>query len=175
MNIKTVIFAVVALFIFVKFIPAFRSFKKHDFYMFFAFEALLVLLFLNIRFWFSDPFSWDKIISWVLLLSSILFALGGFYALIKYGKPKEGWEETTQLINRGAFYYIRHPLYTSLMLLAFGVFLKDVTWPSVVACFVTIISLVAASLVEEKENLEKFGKAYEQYIEGKRRYIPFVY
>jgi protein-S-isoprenylcysteine O-methyltransferase Ste14 len=175
MNIKTVVFAVVALFIFIKFIPAFRSFKKHDFYMFFAFEALLVLLFLNIGFWFSDPFSWDKIISWVFLLGSILFALGGFYALIKYGKSKEGWEETTQLINRGVFYYICHPLYASLMLLALGIFLKNVSWPSAVACFVAIISLVAASLVEEKENREKFGKAYEKYKEGKRRYIPFVY
>lgn len=174
MSIKTVIFAVVALFIFVKFIPAFGSFKKHDFYMFFAFEALLVLLFLNIGFWFSDPFSWDKIISWVLLLSSILFALSGFYTLIKYGKAEEGWEETTQLINRGAFYYIRHPLYTSLMLLALGIFLKNVSLPSAGACLVAIISLVTASLMEEEENLEKFGKAYEKYKEGKRRYIPFV-
>ena len=61
------------------------------------------------------------------------------------------------------------------MLLTLGLFLKNVSLPSAIVCLVAIILLVTASLVEEKENLDKFGKAYEQYIEGKKRYIPFVY
>jgi protein-S-isoprenylcysteine O-methyltransferase Ste14 len=175
MTLKIFIFALLALFIVLMFKRSFRSLRTHGFYMFFAFEALLVLLFFNIDFLFEGDFSWYGTLSWVSLVASALLAFSGFYGLKKYGEPVEGWEETTQLIAKGVFRYIRHPLYTSLSLLAIGIFLKHVTLPSFIVFFVATSFLVTASLVEEKENTAKFGSTYRAYAKTSKRYIPFVF
>jgi protein-S-isoprenylcysteine O-methyltransferase Ste14 len=143
--------------------------------MFFAFEALLVLFYLNIDKWLINPFSWDQVFSWFLAVTSAGFALSGFYALRKYGETDGDWEATTRLIQKGVFEYIRHPLYSSLMILAVGILFKDLTFPAIMAFLVALTFLVAASFVEEKENLAKFGVEYAVYVNNTRRYIPFVF
>lgn len=175
MTLKIAIFTLLALLIFLMFKRSLRSLRTHGFYMFFAFEALLVLLFFNIDCWFEGAFSWHGMLSWVFLVVSALLAFSGFYGLKKYGEPVEGWEETTQLIAKGIFRYIRHPLYTSLILLAIGIFLKHITIPSSITFFVATSFLVTASIVEEKENMAKFGSAYREYAKTSKRYIPFVF
>ena len=175
MTVKIVIFVILALFIFFKFRRGLRSLTNHGFYMFFAFEALLVLLFFNIDFWISRAFTWYQILSWISLVASALLALIGFYSLKKYGKSIEGWEDTTHLITQGIFRCIRHPLYSSLILLSIGFLLKNVTLQSIVACFISIVSLMAASKVEERENLAKFGSPYNGYKKVTKRYIPFIF
>ena len=84
-----------------------------------------MLLLLNIDQWFHDPFSTMHIVSWLLLLSSLLLAVHGFYLLYTVGKPKGGVDNTTALVVLGAYKYIRHPLYSTLLLGGCGVFVKD--------------------------------------------------
>jgi len=176
MTVKIVIFSMLTLLIFIKFRKAFGSFSSHGIYMFFAFESLLALFFLNIGFWFHSGFPWyQMLVAWILLTASLLFALSGFYGLKKYGKPIGDWEDTTRLITQGIFRYIRHPLYSSLILLNLGIFLKNVTLLSTIACLISTGFLVTASKVEEKENHAKFGSAYEEYKIKTKHYFPFVF
>jgi len=175
MTVKIVIFSILALLIFFKFRKELGLFSSHGFYMFFAFEALLALIFLNIGFWFHSGFSWYQMLAWILMAASLLFALSGFYGLKKYGKPIDDWEDTTHLITQGIFRYIRHPLYSSLILLNLGIFLKDVSLLSTIACLISTGFLVAASKVEEKENHAKFGSAYEEYMVKTKHYFPFIF
>ena len=90
--------------------------RSHGFYRFFAFECVIAITLLNFDLWFSDPFSEGHLISWLLLLSSVAVVILGFHALRKYGKPIGGVDQTTRLVTRGIYKYIRHPLYTSLFL-----------------------------------------------------------
>ena len=92
--------------------------RSHGFFRFFAFESILALILLNVGYWFHELFSTLQIVSWVLLLSSLFMAVHGFYLLHMTGRPKRGIEDTTILVKRGAYKYIRHPLYSSLLLLA---------------------------------------------------------
>ena len=174
MTVKIVIFSMLALLIFIKFKKELGSLNTHGFYMFFAFESLLVLLFLNIGFWFHSGFSWYQMPSWILLAASLLFALSGFYGLRQYGKPIDDWENTTYLITEGVFHYIRHPLYSSLILLNLGIFLKNINLLSTVAYLISTGFLVAASKVKEKENHAKFESAYEEYMMKTKLYFPFI-
>lgn len=105
-------------------------FKAHSyrFFRLLAFEALLLLVYVNSPSWFFAPFSTQQIFSWVLLLGSAALAIHGFWMLRTYGKPTDGIETTTQLVDSGIFRFIRHPLYTSLLLFGWGVFLKHPTW-----------------------------------------------
>jgi protein-S-isoprenylcysteine O-methyltransferase Ste14 len=130
---------------------------------------------LNTEKWFQNPFSIFQIISWVLLFFSIILAIHGFHILHKIGKPKYGVENTTVLVTLGAYKYIRHPLYSSLLLLGWGVFFKD---PSILGgIFVIIVSafLTATSKIEERENLNRFGNKYAEYMKKTKMFIPFLF
>ena len=174
MTAKIGVFVIIALLIFIKFRPELRSVTSHGIYVFFAFESLLALLFFNIGFWAVNVLSWYNIISWIFLVSSAFIAISGFYYLKKHGKPDDEWENTTLLINRGIFRYIRHPLYSSLILLVIGILLKRVTLLTIVLCSICIFFLITASLVEERENFKKFGDAYTTYKRTTMRYVPFI-
>jgi hypothetical protein len=95
--------------------PSLRRPRSHGFFRFFAFEATLGLILLNLRDWFRAPFSWHQLISWVLLVSSLLLVIHGFYLLRRIGRPVGDFEQTTHLVRVGAYRYIRHPLYASLL------------------------------------------------------------
>lgn len=150
------------------------SLRTHGFFRFFAFECLLGLVLLNADYWFRRPFSPLQILSWLLLTGSIAVAAHGFYLLKVTGKPRKGIEDTTVLVRRGAYRYIRHPLYTSLLMLGWGAFLKDASFFS--AAFVLLATgfVYATAKIEEAENREKFGASYEQYMKSTKMFIPFV-
>jgi protein-S-isoprenylcysteine O-methyltransferase Ste14 len=162
---------------------SFQDRSSHGFYRFFAFEAILALILLNLEFWFRQPFSIRQILSWSLLLISLFLAIHGFWLLRQIGKPdasiddprRLNIEKTTQLVKVGAYRYIRHPLYTSLLCLAWGAFLKH---PSLVGAGLGIIAtlaLYATSRAEEAENLEHFGAEYAEYIEETKMFIPLIF
>ena len=148
---------------------------RHRFYRFLAFESLLALIIRNADSWFRDPFSFIHIISWVLLIGSLLLAIHGFRLLHVAGSPKGDFEDTTQLITTGAYQYIRHPLYCSLLLLGVGVFLKRPTLLDCSLLIILFISVYATAKVEERDNIIKFGPAYRAYIEKTRMFVPFPF
>ena len=148
--------------------------QVHGFYRFFTFESILALILVNAKTWFTDPFSVAQIISWILLLCSIIMAIQGFYLLHTIGRPAQGIEDTTILVMTGIYKYIRHPLYSSLILIAWGAFLKDTSLlPAILAILATIFS-AASAVVEEKENLQRFGKEYASYMKSTKRFLPFL-
>jgi len=166
--------------------PSLGSLRRHGFYRFFAFEGLLSLLLLNKGVWFLDPLVPRQVLSWVLLAASLMLAVHGFYLLVVAGRPAsavrmrnisgstDGVLETTRLVVTGAYRYIRHPLYASLLLLTWGIFLKG---PSLLAGALTIAVsafLVATARVEEAENVRKFGDEYVAYMRATRMFLPWI-
>ncbi|MFC2122274.1 methyltransferase family protein [Bacteroidota bacterium] len=151
-----------------------RNRQVHGFYRFFAFESVLALIMANAKVWFFEPFSVIQIISWLLLLASILMAIQGFYLLHSVGRPKQGIEDTTILVNTGIYKYIRHPLYGSLIVIACGALLKDVSFLATSLAILVVGFSLATALVEEKENLARFGDEYASYMKSTRRFLPFI-
>jgi len=171
---KLIIFAVVSVAIVLLSWKSLRNLRSHGFFRFFAFECALGLLLLNVGYWFREPFSIIHIISWLLLLSSLAMVVNGFYLLRMEGRPKSGIENTTMLVRRGIYKYIRHPLYSSLLLFGWGVFFKN---PSLLSASLVVVAsafLVATARVEEMENVRKFGDDYVAYIRETKMFIPFI-
>ena len=148
--------------------------RVHGFYRFFTFESVLALVIVNATTWFNDPLSFIQIISWILLLASIIIAIQGFYLLHEIGRPKQGIEDTTILVKIGIYKYIRHPLYGSLILIALGALLKDINLLSLILAILATIFSIATAMVEEKENLQRFGDEYVHYMNSTKRFIPFI-
>src|SRR3990172_9224736 len=107
-----------------------RDPSSHGFYRFFAFESLLALVIINVSVWFREPLSTPQLASWILLLTSAFLAVHGFRIVRREGKPSTSFETTTVLVRSGAYRYIRHPLYASLVYFGWGVFFKH---PSLVS------------------------------------------
>lgn len=161
--------------------------RSHGFYRFFAWECIVALCFLNflsVRQWFADPFSARQLVSWFLLVGSIVPGAYGVHALRTRGKPDARrpddapliWiEKTTRLVTTGVFRHIRHPLYSSLLLLAWGVFLKKPSWIGGGVVLSASAFLLATAKAEERENTRYFGSAYRAYMQHTKMFIPFVF
>jgi protein-S-isoprenylcysteine O-methyltransferase Ste14 len=161
-----------------------RNSRTHGFYRFFAFETLTALILLNAPVWFRDPFSPRQLVSWSLGAASIGLAIEGFRLLRVIGQPGPTtaqsanlpFENTTALVTVGAYRLIRHPLYASLLALAWCAHLKDPLGGASIALTLGATGfLLATAIAEERENLRRFGTAYAEYMETTRRFIPFLF
>jgi len=157
--------------------------RSHGFYRFFAWECILILVALKLNFWFTDALAWYQVISWILLVFSLYLVIQGIILLNQIGKQDSqrtdaalyGFEKTTTLVTVGAYRYIRHPLYGSLLLLAWGVFFKKPDWASCFLAVLTTIFLLITARIEERENIQYFGEVYRDYMKRTRRFIPFLF
>ncbi|MDH3943549.1 MAG: isoprenylcysteine carboxylmethyltransferase family protein [Anaerolineae bacterium] len=173
--IKTGIFAIASLGFLWGSREALRNPRKHGYYRFFAFESILALILINFEQWFVEPFSGRQLISWALLAASLYLAAAGFYLLKVVGKPEDGIEDTTVLVKRGVYEHIRHPLYASLIAFGWGVCLKDASLPALALAAVNNVFLYGAALVEEGENLSRFGEEYEEYRRRTKMFVPYAF
>jgi protein-S-isoprenylcysteine O-methyltransferase Ste14 len=159
-----------------------RNYRSHGFYRFFAWEAFLALMLLNLNIPKYQPSSAHHIMAIVCLILSGLLAIHGFQLLRREGKPDNRRddptllpvEKTTALVTSGAYKYVRHPLYCSFLLLTWGSFLFVPSWQAGLLAIVATLNVIVAARVEEKENLLYFGAAYSDYMKRTKMFIPFV-
>ncbi len=86
-----------------------------------------------------------------------------------------GIEKTTELVTTGAYRYTRHPIYSSLLFLAWGVFFKRPSWVGGLLASSATLFLLATAKAEESENLGYFGPAYSEYMKRTKMFIPFLF
>lgn len=156
-------------------ISSLRRPGSHGFYRFFAWEAILGLFILNLSGWFDNPLDWHQIISWMLLVACLIPLIAGIIMLRTVGKPTDELEATTNLVTRGIYKRIRHPLYASLLYLGWGIFFKS---PSLLdGCLIVVATafLYATARADETECQVKFGKEYASYMKKTKMFIPFVF
>ena len=155
----------------------------HGFWRFWAWEAIVALVALNAPVWFRAPLAWQQLVSWTLLsLSLIPLALGlrqlGCARRAEQERPDAallGFEKTAELVTTGVYRSIRHPKYSSLLLLAWGVFCKAPSRAGGALVAAATACLIATARSEERENIRFFGAAYTAYIQRTRMFIPFLF
>ncbi len=148
--------------------------RYHGIARFFAFESVFILVLLNLRIWFVNPFSFQQILSWILLSLSIYVVVTGYVLLKRKGKPDSNFENTSLLVKSGIYGYIRHPLYLSIFLLGTGVMLKDPAPFQIVLGSINLVAVYITARIEENEMKSKFGDEYLAYMTGTKMFIPFL-
>jgi len=178
-----IIFAVTSLFLIVISWKSLNRPRSHGFYRFFAWEAILALFLLNAKFWFYKPFTWNQIIAWLLLILSLIPLALGIHSLRTRGKlvtQREGdpsllaFERTTTLVTSGIYRYIRHPLYSSLFLLTWGIFFKSPSLPGGILSALSTLLLVLTAKADEGECVHFFGTQYTDYMKNTKMFIPYI-
>jgi protein-S-isoprenylcysteine O-methyltransferase Ste14 len=85
------------------------------------------------------------------------------------------FENTVQVVEIGLYRYVRHPMYSSLLFLGWGAFLKHITLLNAGLVIWITGFIVAAARVEEKENIRFFGSKYAGYIRRTKMFIPWLF
>jgi len=159
------------------------SIKNHGFYRFFGWECIVWLLVCNFHYWFYKPFSLLQILSWMFLFIGLYYIFASLIPFRKYDNSHTsrndpslfGFEKTTKLVNVGIYKYIRHPMYSSLIFVTWGICLKNISIE------LLTISIIASSLFfitakkDEKECIEYFGTIYLDYMKKSKMFIPFLF
>lgn len=155
--------------------------RSHGFFRYIAWEVIAALVLWNVPHWFSEPLSTRQILSWVVLFASLYVLWEGISRLraAKRSSTRReselyAFERTSELVTSGIFRYVRHPLYASLLFLAWGAFLKDMTVIAAILVLAASVSLFGAARADERECVQYFGDQYRHYMKHTKRFIPFV-
>jgi protein-S-isoprenylcysteine O-methyltransferase Ste14 len=156
--------------------------RSHGFYRFFVFEGTLGLVLINHPHWFADPFSPLHIVSWLLLGISIAFIVQSLLLLKRRGghadrqdmPENHPFENTVNVVQEGIYRYIRHPMYSSLLFLAWGAFFKDINLFTICLVLLVTAFLFTVARVEERENIRHFGSGYADYMKRSKMFVPWI-
>lgn len=78
-----------------------------------------------------------------------------------------------QLVTGGPYAILRHPMYTGIILAAFGSLLLYTTWTTLLlACFAPLISVRARR--EESALAAEFGEQWQAYCQRVPMWIPYL-
>ena len=160
-----------------------RAPKSHGFYRFFAWELMLVLVVLNLDGWYDAPLALDQTVSGVLMGISLLLVVTSYSTLRQFGQQDDNrndtpllvFEKTTVLVTHGIYRYIRHPMYSSLIFLDWGLYFKQIAWLNAIIALTASIFLAFAAFAEEGENIRYFGAQYQDYMKRCKRFVPFLF
>jgi len=180
---KLIIFGILSLLIIAISWQSLFSIKTHGFYRFLSWECILWLLVSNYKFWFIDPFSFQQIISWIFLFYASYLVIAGAIKLGQAKKTSLGrnevnlyqFERTTELIDSGIYQFIRHPLYSSLLFLTWGIYFKNISGFLLIISLLSSVFLFITALFDEKECRTFFGESYTEYMKRTKRFIPFIF
>lgn len=144
-------------------------------------QIILLIIFLII--WISDSFFFKySTISTDVIPNSIRLILGIPILFISGYLAKKGLgivfgeaPEKPEVIEKGVFKIVRHPIYLGSILLYLGMIILTCSIASAVVWIIIIVFYYCISKYEEKLLKEKFGQEYKNYMKRVPMLIPFKF
>lgn len=119
---------------------------------------------------------------WAVALGGIIFALALWVFRRSHKELGRNWSITLEIRERhalicaGPYAVIRHPMYTSFMLMGLGQAFLLSNWVAGLAGLIGFAILFFLRVdKEERMMLENFGPQYRAYMERTKRIIPYLY
>ena len=117
------------------------------------------------------------LLGWIAALLSVIGVSTAIWARVHLGRdwsPRPAMKVDHKLVTSGPYAYVRHPIYTGVILMAFGAAFTGSFFG--IGIFV-IASIVYVSRIwrEERIMLELFPNEYPEYQKRTKRLIPFVW
>jgi len=109
-----------------------------------------------------------------IITGVVVFLLGTFV----YFKWEIFWHKTYkgQLVTGGIFQYIRHPHYTSLLIVGFGLAFFFYSLFAIAIAVIAIPIMIWSILDEEKLLIKQYGEDYKKFMEKiPWRIIPKIF
>jgi protein-S-isoprenylcysteine O-methyltransferase len=109
-----------------------------------------------------------------IVVVGICFAIWARLVLGKNWSPRPSKKEHHELVTSGPYAYVRHPIYTGMLLAAFGSALTGSFFAILVFVLATIVFLSRIPR-EEKIMMDLFPNENPTYRAGTKRLIPFAW
>lgn len=114
------------------------------------------------------------IIGLVISVIGAIIACTSRYLLGKNWSLSVQKKENHQLIQRGIYKIVRHPIYTGLLLLFIGNSIIVGDYRAIIAVLIVFVSLWLKLKKEEKLLTETFGAKYTEYKNQTKALIPYL-
>ena len=109
-----------------------------------------------------------------IILGIIIFLIGTYV----YFKWEIHWHKTYkgQLVTKGIFQHIRHPHYTSLLVVGFGLAFFFYSLFAIAIAIIAIPIMIWSIIDEEKLLIKQYGKEYKKFMKKVPwRMIPKIF
>jgi protein-S-isoprenylcysteine O-methyltransferase Ste14 len=125
--------------------------------------------------WARDPGDWRWAVGVPLLAAGGLLSWTSAVALGKQWRFDAALNADHELVQRGAYRVVRHPIYASMlaMLLGTGFLVTRLGWLAVGVVFFVAGTEVRVH-IEEALLTARFGAQYDEYRRRVSAYVPFV-
>jgi protein-S-isoprenylcysteine O-methyltransferase Ste14 len=118
---------------------------------------------------------------WRVVAGTALFALAGIlswtsvWALGRQWRIEAGLNEDHELVRSGAYRFVRHPIYTSMICQFFGTgALIARPWLLAPAALLMVLGTEIRVRVEDRLLASRFGPHFEAYRRSVGAYVPFL-
>lgn len=116
-----------------------------------------------------------NIISLALTVAGLSLSI---WARVVLGENWSGtvtFKENHELIQRGPYAFVRHPIYTALLFMFLGTALAVGTWAGLLGVPILFLSFWIKYRQEEALMIEHFGDQYLAYMKRVSAIIPFMF
>ena len=79
-----------------------------------------------------------------------------------------------ELVTGGPYRWVRHPIYSGLLLAFVGTALANGQWRGILAVALVLFAFAQRIVIEERFMRQQFGSAYDAYAQRVRGLIPGV-
>lgn len=122
----------------------------------------------------STPYRHIPLLSYLFILASVLLVYWAYNSMKKSKfRVSPVPDEQATLITDGPYRYIRHPMYTAILLCCAGLLICHFTWLRLAMAVTLAIVLIFKLSWEEEMLKEKFAE-YGEYMKRSKRVLPFV-
>jgi len=119
----------------------------------------------------------SAILSWIgmgLTVVGHAFSIWARAHLGKYWSGTVALKQDHRLITSGPYAFVRHPIYTGLLLAVFGSALAAGTVEAIVSFCIVVPAYIIKWRREERLMRQEFGAAYEEYARNTKAIIPYL-
>ena len=117
---------------------------------------------------------WPAALGAALTFAGLVFSIWARFTLAGNWSDFVQVKHDHELIVQGPYRWVRHPIYTGILLMFAGTALAVGEWRGVLAVAIAAASFWRKLRLEEAVMRGQFGEAYERYAEEARALIPFV-
>ena len=117
---------------------------------------------------------WPFVVDAVLTCAGLLFSVWARQYLGPNWSSVVTIKEGHELVTSGPYAWVRHPIYTGILLALWGSAMAIGEWRAIGAMALASFSFWRKLQLEERYMLQQFGLAYQTYRRNVKALIPFI-